>query len=229
MPWSEEAARVMQEMLAGHGQAEVADLAGVSVATWRRTLSGEREPSITELGRLRPIVKSTGFRALVNLIADGEMGSEADSGADQPKREKAVETIAVPVHDIQVAAGAGKVIDRLYNPIFHFQFSRQWFESNLVGIKNVIMVYVSGSSQEPELSDGDLVAIDLDQTRLREGLFVVRLDDHMVIKHLQIEGKVVRLVSRNPLFDPVLIDLSEPDIGDKFEIVGRAVWAGKVL
>jgi phage repressor protein C with HTH and peptisase S24 domain len=219
----------MLEMLAGRSQSEVAELAGVSIATWQRTVSGSREPSITELGRLRPVITPAGFQTLVNLI----IGEVADSGIDMPSdraaEKKLSDTIAVPVHDIQVAAGAGKVADRLDDPIFHFDFSRQWFESNLVGIRNSIMVYVAGSSQEPELSDGDLVLVDLDQNRLREGLFVVRLDDHMVIKHVQIEGKTVRLVSRNTLFDPVVIDLSEPNIEDSFEIVGRAIWAGKML
>lgn len=137
--------------------------------------------------------------------------------------------VSIPVHDVQVAAGAGRVADRLPPPIYYWSFSRDWVEANLKGVGQLVMVEVSGSSQEPELSDGDLVAVDLDQSRLREGLFVVRLDDVLVIKHIQMDGRTVRLVSRNPLYDPVEIDLHEPGIDERFEVVGRAVWASKML
>ncbi|WP_394663248.1 XRE family transcriptional regulator [uncultured Sphingomonas sp.] len=147
--------------------------------------------------------------------------------ADNPRDAGAI--ITVPVHDVQVAAGAGRIADRLPPPIYHWAFSREWLEANLRGVGQLVMVEVSGSSQEPELSDGDLVAVDLDQSRLREGLYVVRLDDLLVIKHIQVDGRIVRLVSRNPLYDPVEIDLHEPGIDERFEVVGRAVWASKML
>lgn len=137
--------------------------------------------------------------------------------------------VSIPVHDVQVAAGAGRLADRLPPPMYYWSFSRDWVEANLKGVGQLIMVEVSGSSQEPELSDGDLVAVDLDQSRLREGMFVVRLDDLLVIKHIQVDGRIVRLMSRNPLYDPVEIDMHEPGIDDRFEVVGRAVWASKML
>ena len=137
--------------------------------------------------------------------------------------------VTVPVHDVQVAAGAGRVADRLPPPLYYWAFSRAWMEANLRGVGQLAMFEVAGSSQEPELSDGDLVAVDLDQARLREGPFVVRLDDLLVIKHIQLDGRTVRLMSRNPLYDPVEIDLHEPGIDERFEVVGRAVWASKML
>jgi len=158
---------------------------------------------------------------------------EEDAAPVAGKREaSAVDSaaiVSVPVHDVQVAAGAGRLADRLPPPIYYWSFSRDWMEANLRGVGQLVMVEVSGSSQEPELSEGDLVAVDLDQSRLREGLFVVRLDDLLVIKHIQVDGRIVRLMSRNPLYDPVEIDMHEPGIDERFEVVGRAVWASKML
>jgi phage repressor protein C with HTH and peptisase S24 domain len=158
---------------------------------------------------------------------------EEDAAPVAGKREaSAVDSaaiVSVPVHDVQVAAGAGRLADRLPPPIYYWSFSRDWMEANLRGVGQLVMVEVSGSSQEPELSEGDLVAVDLDQSRLREGLFVVRLDDLLVIKHIQVDGRTVRLMSRNPMYDPVEIDLHEPGIEERFEVVGRAVWASKML
>ncbi|MDQ1229290.1 LexA family transcriptional regulator [Sphingomonas sp. SORGH_AS_0879] len=231
MPWSEAAAQMLLEMLKGRSQQEAAEAAGVSIATWQRTVAGAREPTISELERLAGLLPADG---LPKLLASAFGGTSFA----QPKIAQTVATVTakasegfvqVPVHDVQVAAGAGRLIDRLPPPIYHWTFSRDWMEANLKGVGQLVMVEVSGSSQEPELSDGDLVAVDLDQSRLREGLFVVRLDDLLVIKHIQVDGRIVRLMSRNPLYDPVEIDLHEPGIDERFEVVGRAVWASKML
>ncbi|MET3436342.1 S24 family peptidase [Sphingomonas sp. 1185] len=140
-----------------------------------------------------------------------------------------VQVVSVPIHDVQVAAGAGKITDRLGTPVGKWAFDRQWYEANFVGIGQIILVRVSGDSQEPELSNGDLVAVEIDRPKLREGMHVVRLDDMLIIKRIQMEGRQVRLVSRNPLYDPVIVDLNEPDIDSRFEVIGRAIWASKML
>lgn len=169
----------------------------------------------------------------LGITLDALLGRDTTDSPPPPKRastgDGASAIVSVPVHDVQVAAGAGRIADRLPPPIYHWTFSREWMEANLRGVGQLVMVEVSGSSQEPELSDGDLVAVDLDQSRLREGLYVVRLDDLLVIKHIQVDGRIVRLVSRNPLYDPVEIDMHEPGIDERFEVVGRAVWASKML
>lgn len=234
MPWSKEDGARLQELLAEHGQRELATAAGVSVATWQRTIGGDRAPTVEEIAGLRDLLPPDDMWRLILATFEGVMREpwtefvalmEGAMASGRP----APEVVQVPVHDVQVAAGAGKIADRLPPPLYHWSFSREWMEANLRGVGRLVMVEVSGSSQEPELSNGDLVAVDLDQSRLREGLFVVRLDDVLVIKHIQMDGRTVRLVSRNPLYDPVEIDLHEPGIDDRFEVVGRAVWASKML
>lgn len=89
------------------------------------------------------------------------------------------------------------------------------------------MLPVSGDSQEPELSDGDMVVVDAGSTKLREGMHVVRLDDDLLIKRIQIEGRTIRLVSNNKAYGDTVIDLQADR--ERFDIVGKAVWAGKLL
>lgn len=234
MIWSKESGARLQELVARHSQKEIAALAGVSVATWQRTISGDRAPTVEEMARLRELLKPEELTGLVHLVFEGvtvETWADLKSEMEQLVLASArkPDTVQIPVHDVQVAAGAGRIADRLPPPLYHWSFSREWMEANLRGVGQLVMVQVSGSSQEPELSDGDLVAVDLDQSRLREGLFVVRLDDLLVIKHIQVDGRTVRLMSRNPLYDPVEIDMHEPGIDERFEVVGRAVWASKML
>lgn len=234
MLWSKERGARLQELVSQHGQRELATAAGVSVATWQRTISGDRAPTVDEISGLLELMQPDEAWQLASLVFEGigrEPWSELTGRAAQmmESAQRGPDIVNIPVHDVQVAAGAGKIADRLPPPLYHWTFSREWMEANLRGVGQLVMVQVSGSSQEPELSDGDLVAVDLDQNRLREGLFVVRLDDVLVIKHLQVDGRTVRLMSRNPLYDPVEIDLHETGIDERFEVVGRAVWASKML
>lgn len=140
--------------------------------------------------------------------------------------------VQVPVYDVPVAAGGGRLVDRFGEPYMWWPLSREWAQANRLPLNSVAMFVVSGASQEPELSDNDLIAVDLSDTKIREGLYVVRLDDLFVVKHIQREGRNrINLVSRNSVFPPVTIDLSEQaNIGDSgFEVIGRAVWASKML
>lgn len=234
MSWSKEHGARLQKLLAAHGQKELATAAGVSVATWQRTIVGERSPTVEEIARLQELLPPDEMLGLVHLLFGALTDNPWEGLGDRSSqllasRTGQQDTVKIPVHDVQVAAGAGKIADRLPPPLYHWSFSREWMEANLRGVGQLVMVEVSGSSQEPELSDGDIVAVDLDQSRLREGLYVVRLDDLLVIKHIQVDGRTVRLMSRNPLYDPVEIDLHEPGIEERFEVVGRAVWASKML
>lgn len=209
MGWSQAAGERLRAAVRVQGnQQAICDQVGITRTSLNRYFAG------TDPGdeRIELLAKAVG-KTVAYLV-----GTEV--GAD---------VVSVPIHDVLVAAGAGKVTDRLGAPIGQWVFDRPWFEANFVGVGKVMMVRVSGDSQEPELSDGDLVAVDIDKPRLREGMHVVRLDDLLMIKRIQVEGRVVRLVSRNPLYDPVTVDLSEPDVDARFEVVGRAIWASKML
>lgn len=218
-----EALAILQEAAKSHSQQELADAVEVSVATWQRIINGTRPLNLVDMAALHRVVGSDVAYRMMRAISPGVV--LVPRGDPEPPKPY----VEIPVYDVQVAAGAGRVADRLPPPLYNWTFSRDWMEANLRGVGQLVMVQVSGSSQEPELSDGDLVAVDLDQSRLREGLYVVRLDDLLVIKHIQVDGRTVRLMSRNPLYDPVEIDLHEPGIGERFEVVGRAVWASKML
>ena len=60
---------------------------------------------------------------------------------------------------------------------------------------------------------------------------MVRIDSVLVVKRVQPLGKgKVRLVSTNPAFQPMELDLSEfgeHEAGMPFDFLGRVVWAGR--
>lgn len=70
-------------------------------------------------------------------------------------------------------------------PIF---MARRWFEQHRYRHDRLLAVKVSGRSMEPSLYDGDLVIVNLDDTRLQDGqVFAANYDGELVIKRLKRE------------------------------------------
>ena len=176
---------------------------GIPKATLQRILGGTAVPTDE---RLQAILQRVG-RTEADL-ADSDEAS----------------FVEVPMYDIDVAAGPGRFLTS-EAAIGTWPFPRQWVERQFGRNADLALLRVSGDSQEPVLRDGDAVMIDLD-VRRREGMAVVRLDEALLIKRVQIEGRIVRLVSHNPAYSDVLVELADDD---RFEVIGRAVWAGKLL
>ena len=78
----------------------------------------------------------------------------------------------------------------------------------------------------PTLADGDEILVDRAVRRLRDGLFVLRLDGALVVKRVSVrpDGARVSILSDNPAYpgwpdcDPAAVD-----------VVGRVVWVGRRL
>jgi len=159
------------------------------------------------------------------LVADSSEWGEvvASAAAHKSWPQQAIE---VPVYDVDVAAGYGRT-PLESDPVGYWPIPVQWIVDHLGGDPNLNIVRVSGDSQEPELRNGDMVMIDRRQNRIAAGLHVVRLDDTLMIKRIQLEGRIVRLVSNNKTYPDVPVDMQVDQ--DRFEIIGRAVWAGKLL
>lgn len=80
------------------------------------------------------------------------------------------------------------------------------------------IVRVRGDSMEPGLVDGDLIVVDRAR-RLpdaRGAVFVVRIDDAVMVKRVSRARAGLRVVSDNPAAPPV------PD--GPVEVIGRVVW-----
>lgn len=135
-------------------------------------------------------------------------------------------TLDVPVFDIEVSAGPGRSpLDE--TPIGHWPMPIQWLAERSSGNPDFMIVKVNGDSQEPELKTGDQLIVDRGQRQLRTGMHVIRLDEDLLVKRVQMEGRKVRLLSANPAYPATTLD-READ-GDRFEVIGRAVGAIKAL
>lgn len=208
MMWSDAAAARLRMITREWGrQDELVLQTGIPKATLQRILKGS-DPGPDRLARLCAVLDTT-----PEYILTGGGGDNAAA-------------FSVPLYDVEVAAGHGRV-PLQDAPIGHWPFPRDWIAEHFGEGAKLKMVRVSGDSQEPELRDGDSVMIDSTATRLSAGMHVVRLDDALLIKRLQLEGRIVRLVSNNRAYSDIEVDIAVD--ADRFEIMGKAVWAGKLL
>ena len=139
-----------------------------------------------------------------------------------------VDLVHVPVLDVAASAGHGALAE-MESKTAQFGFDEDWLKK-LTQSKaaSLSIIRVLGDSMEPTLFDGDEVMVDLGdgQSRLRDGIYVLRMDDMLSVKRIAIEpqGKRVSVLSDNPTFP------SWPGLERRsLNIVGRVLWFGRAL
>ena len=96
----------------------------------------------------------------------------------------------------------------------------------IVGSSPEMLVRVEGDSMAPTLCTGDDILLDRGDAseRLRDGIYVLRVDGTLLVKRLLIHpvGRRVTIQSDNPAY----ADL--PDCAlDEIDCVGRVIWTGR--
>ena len=134
--------------------------------------------------------------------------------------------VSVNRHPVAVSAGPGAVVtEELGKP--YFAFEERWLKS-LTSTRpaNLSIVRVEGDSMSPTLNPGDEILVDLGDCgdRLRDGIYVIRVDDSVVVKRLALHpmGRRVTVQSDNPAYP----DWPDCDIDD-IHCIGRVIWAGR--
>jgi hypothetical protein len=81
------------------------------------------------------------------------------------------------------------------------------------------------ASAGPGALAGDDILVDLDDTgdRLRDGIYVLRVDDMLLVKRLALHpfARQVTVQSDNPAYP----DWPNRNLGE-FDLIGRVIWAG---
>lgn len=134
----------------------------------------------------------------------------------------------VPVMRAEVRASAGPgafAEEKGARP--YFAFDPKWLKA-LTGspAAKLSLIRVEGDSMAPTLSAGDDILVDLADgpERLRDGIYVLRVDDALLVKRLAIHpvGRRVTVQSDNPAYGDL------PDCGlDEIECIGRVIWAAR--
>jgi transcriptional regulator with XRE-family HTH domain len=100
---------------------------------------------------------------------------------------------------------------------------RSWVTSQLqVEPEDLRLLYVEGESMKPTLFPGDIVLANLKDTIVRDGIYVVKIEDALIIKRLQRLSKdLIKVGSDNPAYESWTVNLS--DFTQRFVIKGRVI------
>jgi hypothetical protein len=147
-------------------------------------------------------------------------------GGPVPEMIVADGLISVKRHPVTVSAGPGAIVtEELGKP--YFAFDERWLKALTPSAPSTLsIVRVEGDSMSPMLNPGDDILVDLEDSagRLRDGIYVLRIDDALVVKRLALNpiAKRITVQSDNPAYS----DWPDCSPGE-INIIGRVIWSGR--
>ena len=154
-------------------------------------------------------------------VSEALLGGPADlSGRDG--------LVAVNRTAVRASAGPGAIVsEEAGRP--YFAFDERWLKT-LTGSPSdkLSIIRVEGDSMAPTLNPGDDILVDLGDCddRLRDGVYVLRIDETLVVKRIALHpiGGRVTIQSDNPAYP----DWPDCDLAE-LHCIGRVIWAGRKL
>ncbi len=146
-------------------------------------------------------------------------------GPPAPMRDGLIE---IPVLNVDASAGFGAIAES-ETAHTRFGFDERWL-AGLTRAKGVSLsiIHVRGDSMEPTLNHDDEVLVDASDegSRLRDGIYVLRADDALVVKRVTLKpgGRKITISSDNSAY-PSWDDVDRSEI----QIVGRVIWFGRAV
>lgn len=179
-------------------------------------MTGDSEPKAS---RLVAIAKTA--QVDIGWLVSGE-GSKSPSVTLEAQQEDLYDY--VPLYDAHISQGHGTWNEgaRILTMLAFTKYSLR--KKGLV-TEHLAAVRVAGDSNEPVLSDGDTVMVDLRRNQFHgEGFYVIRLDDLLYAKRLQrqLDGGVM-VISANAAYQPLTVPR---DSLESLYVVGQIVWSG---
>ena len=152
---------------------------------------------------------------------------EALLGAPPPPPPFRHSLVAVARLDVDASAGAGAFTEE-ERRLGQIGFDEHWLRRMRIADRSLLSVIgVQGDSMAPTLSDGDEILVDRGDSgaRLRDGIYVLRIDGTLIVKRVaRSPAGQVSVRSDNQAYP------SWPDCDpDSIDVVGRVVWVGRRL
>jgi phage repressor protein C with HTH and peptisase S24 domain len=134
--------------------------------------------------------------------------------------------VSIQRHPVAVSAGPGAIVaEEQGRP--YFGFDERWLKAlTATNPGKLSIVRVEGDSMAPTLNAGDDILVDLGDSavRLRDGIYVLRVDEAVIVKRIALHpmGRLVTVQSDNPAYP------DWPDFRiDEINCIGRVIWAGR--
>ncbi len=135
--------------------------------------------------------------------------------------------VLIPLLGVGASAGPGAVVDHDV-PLATLAFQTRFVRTLASGRPEALtVIHVEGDSMLPTLAHGDQILVDTDdRERLRDGVYVLRVEESLLVKRLSVNPASRRLSIRSdneayPNWD----DVDPAGIS----VIGRVVWVGRKL
>lgn len=194
---------------------ELSKLVGLSHATLLRIETGKVEAGITDILKICKY-----FNLDVNyFLTDTKLYTTQQN------------LVFVPLVEGQISAGKGLMAQ---NHIVDFiPFSKEWLQRK-GDVSKMVLIRVSGDSMYPTLQNNDLVLIDTSKRHIdsQGGIYAIAIEDEILIKRAcyvfeetkpGILTKKVKIISDNPVYEPLKFNLKDVVVN------GKAIWYGREL
>ncbi len=131
----------------------------------------------------------------------------------------------IPKVSARAGAGSSLITDEHVEGLYAFRIP---FLTRLgIHEKSSVLMMVMGQSMEPVLCDGDTVLVDQSDTEPQDGrIFVIGLEEELLVKRLQKIPGGWSIVSANPSYAPISVTGSYVEL---LRIYGRVRWVGREM
>ena len=157
-------------------------------------------------------------------VEEAVLGAPVGAAAPSSARQQMV---VVPRLSVGASAGPGALSDD-ETETGAIAFDPLWLRRLGARPGSLSMIAVQGESMVPTLNDGDEILVDQSDgaERIRDGIYVLRFDDALLVKRLALNPATRRLNIRsdNPAY-PDWEDCNPADV----HVIGRVVWVGRRL
>lgn len=160
-------------------------------------------------------------------ISEEALGGPAVPSTSSARLKAKASTVSVPRLTLSASAGAGSLHDdECVQGVMAFDAA--WLRHLGVQPQHASIVRVQGESMAPTLSDGDEIIVDHGDgaSKLRDGVYVLRLDGVLMVKRLVLGPRRGRfsILSDNPHY-PNWTDI-DPEL---IVVIGRVRWVASPM
>ncbi len=220
------------------GKRRLAEQIEISEPQLYRLISGEHQPKVETLVA---IARAAGVRLEWLATGEGPMRPDEASVAHGPPMVKGAEGtgpatapykdvstapagwIGLPRYEVEASAGGG-VLVHSEQIVDYLAFREEWLRHNGMIPSRVCLVEVRGDSMKPTIDDGELVLVDLSLTRMSDGVWLLSLDDVLLVKRVRVRLRGIEVVSDNAEhYPPELVPKEEAD--QRLRLIGLVRWA----
>lgn len=136
--------------------------------------------------------------------------------------------VALPRLEVSASAGHGSFAEQ-EGAIAHMAFDPAWLRKiTAAPAAELSIIRVQGDSMVPTLNDGDDILVDrsIGGRRLTDGIFVLRLEDTLMVKRFALHPSddTLTISSDNPAY-PSWANCKRTSVN----VIGRVIWAGRRL